>query len=307
MEEQFKPIPGYSSYGVTRDGRIKSLVRNIELPQYLLDGYCIVDAFYDSLTQTLPVHRAVALAWVNNPDPEHLIIVNHKDGNRTNNVADNLEWSSYSGNNYHAVENGLRNDNLVCKVRDFETGEVRTFASITQANEFMGLAKTTPVALLLFKQFGRLLADRYEFKFMDDPAPWFYENRVGLVKPSRFRVEIVESDGSKAEIYSTKSFLKAYQLYDSPYGRSMPALTRYANEKFPEREFILHDSYHMVKYRPRRNTRKSFIMSVEAIKEGQRLTFRSLSDCARHFNVDRSSITARLGNDKDLDGWTFTS
>ena len=105
--KDFKEIPGYENYGVTKCGLILSFERKLILSRYILNGYLIVDTFRGSKTETLAVHRAVALAWVGNLDPDKFTVVNHIDGNKVNNYCDNLEWVSYSLNNYHAVNKGL--------------------------------------------------------------------------------------------------------------------------------------------------------------------------------------------------------
>lgn len=51
------------------------------------------------------VHRAVAEAFI--PNPNNLPCVNHKDGNKNNNEADNLEWVTHQQNSLHAVKGGL--------------------------------------------------------------------------------------------------------------------------------------------------------------------------------------------------------
>lgn len=304
MNEKFRVIPGYEGYCVSKDGVVMSLVRDLVLRQYLLNGYLIVDTFRGALTETLPVHRAVALAWVNNPNPESFTVVNHRDGNPMNNEWKNLEWTTYSGNNYHAVNFGLRNDNIPCKVRNFITKNVHEFSSMAQASEFMGLPKDAPIERLYPKMFGKLIRACYEFRFADDPTPWFYETRSKIIAPSRYMVIVTEPDGSTKEIYSNREMLRQYQLYDSP-GKSIPALAQYASQIYPDKRFNVRDSYVEKQFRLRRNTKASIAQPIRANRCDEQMTFESLTKCANYFQVDRSSILNRLDNGKELDGWTF--
>lgn len=305
MNDEFRSIPGYAKYGVNNHGVVVSLERGLILGQHLLDGYLIVDTFRGSLTETLPVHRAVALAWVNNPDPEWFTLVNHKDGVTLNNGYLNLEWTNHSGNNYHAVNNGLRSDNIPCKVRDFHTGVVYDLSSIAQAAEFMGLRKDSPIIVLRPKMFGKLITDRFEFRYADDPTPWFYQDRTERVPPSRYMIVVKEPDGSTREIYSLRMLLREYQLYSSP-DKSIPGLVRYGNSVYPDKEFTVFDSYTIDQHRVLRATRESRPMAIRAIRNSESSEFSSLTQCADHFGVDRSTVLGRLDNGKEFDGWTFT-
>ena len=51
-------------------------------------------------------HRAVAICFVENPDPATKTEVDHKDNNRANPSADNLQWLSHVENVRKAAQNG---------------------------------------------------------------------------------------------------------------------------------------------------------------------------------------------------------
>lgn len=54
---------------------------------------------------TMRGHRIVAAVFLENPDPEKYDVVHHKDGNKSNNHKDNLEWTTQRQNTIYAVGN----------------------------------------------------------------------------------------------------------------------------------------------------------------------------------------------------------
>lgn len=62
---------------------------------------------YYQLSDRTLCHRIVATVWKKNKFPKSKPIVNHEDGNKRNNCADNLKWCSNSYNILHARSIGL--------------------------------------------------------------------------------------------------------------------------------------------------------------------------------------------------------
>lgn len=114
MEEEWKPIKGYEGiYEVSNMGRVKSLHRSQGriLKQDTKDnGYIQVSLNKDGVQSKKHVHRLVATAFI--PNPHNKSEVNHIDGNKENNNADNLEWCTREYNMRHAYRNGLTNADI---------------------------------------------------------------------------------------------------------------------------------------------------------------------------------------------------
>lgn len=133
--EIWKEVGENDKYMVSNTGKIRRSGSNKDHSTRDKKGYKVVDLYRNSERVTRRVHRIVAEAFV--PNPEGKTQVNHKDGNRHNNVASNLEWVTASENSKHAWRTGLSkpsysmlgrtNPNAGRKgrpIRVVETGEV---------------------------------------------------------------------------------------------------------------------------------------------------------------------------------------
>jgi len=68
------------------------------------------------------VHRFVAMTHI--PNPDNLPEVNHKDGNKSNNNVQNLEWVTRKQNHHHAMETKLWGRNVINR-RHFNDDQVK--------------------------------------------------------------------------------------------------------------------------------------------------------------------------------------
>lgn len=69
------------------------------------NGYITVSTYVDGRQKHFYVHRLMAEAFIDNPESKPQ--VNHKDGNKSNNDLNNLEWATHKENVNHAYANGL--------------------------------------------------------------------------------------------------------------------------------------------------------------------------------------------------------
>lgn len=117
---QFNPISGYLGlYDAGNDGSIRSLPRMIKgknglklSPGCILKGQADKNTGYlrvvlckNGKTKNYSIHRLVAETFIENT--HNLPQVNHVNGDKRDNHADNLEWISHKGNMEHASRHGL--------------------------------------------------------------------------------------------------------------------------------------------------------------------------------------------------------
>lgn len=106
--EIWKNIKGFEElYQISNLGQVKSLRNNLILKPGLAGiGYLSVNLCKDGKQNYKKIHRLVAEHFIENID--NLPCVNHKDGNKTNNNVENLEWCTSSYNNKEAYRLGLK-------------------------------------------------------------------------------------------------------------------------------------------------------------------------------------------------------
>lgn len=120
-QEIWKGVIGFEgNYEISNLGRLKGLAipKNLKnnytyiKPELILKLYKINSGYFcaklhkDGNSKTHLIHRIVATAFISNP--ENKTDVNHKNGIKDDNRAENLEWCTHSENLIHAHKIGLK-------------------------------------------------------------------------------------------------------------------------------------------------------------------------------------------------------
>ena len=145
---------------VSDTGRVVSYLRDKEYGTELKltpdkKGYMRLAVTIERKKLHFKLHRLVAEAFVPNPNAKKQ--VNHIDGNKANNRADNLEWVSNYENSHHAMEHGL-------------------WKNVTEAAQRTNMARRTPVIAI-----NPYTGDRQHFESVSEAEKYFNTRHISDV------------------------------------------------------------------------------------------------------------------------------
>ena len=105
LEIKMKNLKNYKGhYTITENGQIFSIRSNKFIKPFLTeDGYHRIELSKNGVGKKHRVHILLLESFSPNPDPDKYDQVNHWDGNKTNNVLENLKWSNDEENRDHAI------------------------------------------------------------------------------------------------------------------------------------------------------------------------------------------------------------
>lgn len=107
IKEEWKNVVGYEGiYQISSIGRVKNIKNGrIKKPTINKYGYFHVMLWKNNQKKLKRIHRLVAEAFLNNPNPDIFDCINHKDENKLNNCVENLEWCDRKYNNNYGTHN----------------------------------------------------------------------------------------------------------------------------------------------------------------------------------------------------------
>lgn len=150
MNEIWKAVKGYEGlYEVSNLGRVRSLPRAttkgkiMKLYRSQHNGYVYCSLSKNNNRKTIRVHRLVLEAFTNYKSRSSNLVIDHIDGDKTNNRLDNLDAVTMSENMKRAYRLGLESPRGM-DVINLDTGEV--FMSYSAASEAIGGSRGEMVA-----------------------------------------------------------------------------------------------------------------------------------------------------------------
>lgn len=143
--EFWEKLPDGGGIEVSSFGRVRSVKGHYYAIQTRSDNYLQVLFRINGKVVSKLVHRLVAETFI--PNPNNLPQVNHKDGDRTNNNASNLEWVTASYNIQYREKHGEAKGLPVFAI-NLSTLEVSRFCSQHEAGRALGFEQGSVSAVI---------------------------------------------------------------------------------------------------------------------------------------------------------------
>lgn len=207
MEEIWKTVAVNSDYEVSNLGNVRSNKNNKSrlLKPFKSGGchsnedsrgsYLSVRLLSNGVERDYTVHRLVAMAFL--PNPNNFPQVNHINGVRDDNRAENLEWCDGSYNIWHSYHILGNNNGSSRKVVQYTKDGILVceYESIRDAETHTGIDSSS-ISAVCMKQGTRKTAGGYIWRYEgDDDVSLIYKKMARVVQISRYgeKIKVWES------------------------------------------------------------------------------------------------------------------
>jgi hypothetical protein len=282
-------IPGHTHVAISELGELIDVVTQsiIRSPNgyelYAIKDYKVYN-FGSNRQNSFYIHKLITSAWLWNDDPSTKYQINHKDLNKLNNRISNLEWISALDNMKHLYQTADYLNNVTCKIRNKQTGEIKEYLSISDMARDIGIPNYSKTKFLSMKQ--GFLYNGYEVRVTGDDREWFYSVLEN--------VDIPKWANRQFNVYDKGEFVKSfYTSHDlcTYFGRAsrvpMEELQRLLSKTHPDIRIDVKT------FNKRDNVQAMNIITKEMV------TKESISDLVKYTGCNESAIGTRVRMNKD--------
>jgi hypothetical protein len=215
----FYYIPSISDLVINKNGDCIRLSNSKKLLKYINDDkYYRVSFRINDFSQHYSIHRLLALTFVGRPKRHwdktfDELEVNHIDGDKQNNLLNNLEWVTRKENADHANELGLFNKSINVLAKNIYTGEVLTFNSITNCAKEFNIPESTLQGYLNRNINTNYHKNNFIFK-LNNSDPWPFFNTLNIKEISNPCVSVLARNLNTNEIIKYKSIKECAEKYN---------------------------------------------------------------------------------------------
>ena len=170
----FFKIPGYSTYGISLEGRVINTRSGYELKASRNpDGYFNfrIDSDHGN-RKTWGRHRLLCYVFKHSEFTNDDLIVNHKNGIKGDDRLNNLEWLTYQENQHHAGEFGLTEKCLPVLVFEHDSNSVKEFPSLVDCGLHYSLSKDAIAYRVKFGK-NRIFPERRQYQLKKNFIKWY--------------------------------------------------------------------------------------------------------------------------------------
>lgn len=269
------------------------------------DSYCHIHVNGKSI----PIHRIVAMTFLDVPDDWEKLDVNHIDGMKSNNLVSNLEWASRKENNWHAVKYGLNSQAKVILVKNLYTKEITKFYSIQHAAREMGCAGGSIHNYLRNMRFVKPFRGHYSIIYQGEEWPIFTHKDVkpfGYPNIDQDSVILYSLDRSKPSIVfpskrGISEYLSSEYIMEKEIKGYIPLylvdLSKYAEDI----NDVLGNSvfrYDLLKFNKNPNNTKPKKVKVENKVTGDVIIFNNAREVANFLNINYQALKRSIWRTK---------
>ena len=195
--EKWKDVHDHEQYKISSIGRIYTKKMNRFMsPLDRKDGYQRIKMDRKSFY----VHRLVARTFLGEP-PESIPnpVVNHKNGNKSDNTIDNLEWIDFAENVKHAHDTGLNSTSNPVVRYNYQGEKIKTYKSIAEAAKDVDVTHAS-IQIACDKAKKAYTIKRCIWRYVDDPPS---EEEVNIIKQRYIGVDQYSCDGTFIKHFET--------------------------------------------------------------------------------------------------------